>query len=136
MDIIVKLPLAKFEGQLYDSFMTVTHKLCKIVTLILERETWTTEQWATAFLSPRLLQELGHPQSNHIRSRKSLYVSILDLFIQNAMHQTSCHYRISSTDRRSIRKNQPNSRSRSLSPRRLTSTQLAYIPIRNTIYDK
>jgi len=50
MDFIVKLPAAKFNGFLYDSILTITCKLCKVVTLILGREDWTAPEWADAFI--------------------------------------------------------------------------------------
>jgi len=49
LDLVVKLPPSEYEGQEYDSIMTVTDKLTKMSTLILGRENWTAEQWANAF---------------------------------------------------------------------------------------
>ena len=49
IDLIVKLPVAEYEGAKYDSFMMVTDKLSKLATVILGNESWSTEQWANAF---------------------------------------------------------------------------------------
>ena len=50
MDFIVKLPTAKFQGVEYDSILTITCKLCKVVTLLLGREDWTAQEWADTFV--------------------------------------------------------------------------------------
>jgi hypothetical protein len=49
MDMVVKLPVSTYEGTHYDSFMTVTDLLTKMVTLIPGREDWNAEKWANAF---------------------------------------------------------------------------------------
>jgi hypothetical protein len=49
LDLIVKLPESKFGNIYYDTIMTITDKLTKMVTLILGRENWSAVQWADAF---------------------------------------------------------------------------------------
>jgi hypothetical protein len=49
MDLVVKLPESDYEGQHYDSFMTVTDMLTKMVTLIPSRDNWNAEQGANTF---------------------------------------------------------------------------------------
>jgi hypothetical protein len=49
LDLVVKLPDVPFDNNNYDSFMTVTDKLTKMVTIILGREDWNAERWAQAF---------------------------------------------------------------------------------------
>jgi hypothetical protein len=49
LDLVVKLPNAAFDGNMYDSFMTITDKLTKMVTVILGRENWAADRWALAF---------------------------------------------------------------------------------------
>lgn len=49
MDLVVKLPITTYEGSQYDSFMTVTDLLTKMVTLIPGREDWSADKWANAF---------------------------------------------------------------------------------------
>jgi hypothetical protein len=49
LDLVVKLPNAVFENNQYDSFMTITDKLSKMVTVILGREDWNAARWALAF---------------------------------------------------------------------------------------
>jgi hypothetical protein len=49
LDLVVKLPDVLFDGNKYDSFMTITDKLTKMVTIILGREDWSAERWAVGF---------------------------------------------------------------------------------------
>jgi hypothetical protein len=49
MDIVVKPPPCQYEGREYDSFMTVTDLLTKMVTVFPGREDWKADDWANAF---------------------------------------------------------------------------------------
>lgn len=49
LDLIVKLPESKYGNMSYDTIMTITDKLSKMVTLVLGREDWSATQWADAF---------------------------------------------------------------------------------------
>jgi hypothetical protein len=44
LDLVIRLPDAHFENNLYDSFMTITDKLTEMVTVILGREDWNAER--------------------------------------------------------------------------------------------
>jgi transposase InsO family protein len=61
LDLIVKLPESTFENNQYDSLMTITDKLTKMVTLILGRENWSATQWADAFFK-HYYRRWGVPQ--------------------------------------------------------------------------
>jgi len=49
LDLVVKLSEVAFDCNKYDSFMTITDKLTKMVTIILGRENWSADRWALAF---------------------------------------------------------------------------------------
>lgn len=61
LDLIVKLPESKYRDTQYDTIMTITDKLSKMVTLILGRENWTAVQWADAFFK-HYYRRWGIPQ--------------------------------------------------------------------------
>jgi hypothetical protein len=49
LDLVVKLPVCKSRGIDYDSLMTITDKLTKMVTVFPGREDWPAHEWASAF---------------------------------------------------------------------------------------
>jgi len=49
LNLVVKLPPSTYKGNEYDSFMTVTNKLTKMVMLILGWEDWAVEKWTNGF---------------------------------------------------------------------------------------
>ena len=49
LDLIIKLPESTYGNSSYDTIITITDKLTKMVTLILRRENWNAVQWADAF---------------------------------------------------------------------------------------
>jgi hypothetical protein len=57
MDFIVKLPPStpsrgmKPESQVYDSILTITDKLTRLVRLVPGREDWTAKEWAQAYFT-------------------------------------------------------------------------------------
>jgi hypothetical protein len=51
LDLITKLPESAINKSSYDTIMTITDKLTKMVTLIPGRENWDSVQWANSFFS-------------------------------------------------------------------------------------
>jgi hypothetical protein len=59
MDFIVKLPLSslstlshgKWKSQVFDSMLTITEKLTRLVRLVPGREDWSAKEWTEAYFS-------------------------------------------------------------------------------------
>jgi hypothetical protein len=51
LDFITKLPESAIDKSSYDTIMTITDKLTKMVTLIPGRENWDSLQWANSFFN-------------------------------------------------------------------------------------
>ena len=49
VNFVFKLPESKFDNNIYDGFMSCTDLASKMVTLIPGRETYSAENWASAF---------------------------------------------------------------------------------------
>ena len=73
LDMVVKLPICVFKGIQYDSFMSITDKLTKVVTLIEGREDWSAQQWAEAFFD-KYYPRYGVPQ-RMISDRGKVFLS-------------------------------------------------------------
>ena len=73
LDMDVKLPVCVFKGIQYDSFMSITDKLTKVVTLIEGREDWSAQQWAEAFFD-KYYPRYGVPQ-RMISDRGKVFLS-------------------------------------------------------------
>jgi hypothetical protein len=69
LDMVVKLPTCIFKGIEYDSFMSITDKLTKVVTLIQGREDWSAQQWAEACLVREVIPSVWGSTTHDIGSR-------------------------------------------------------------------
>ena len=97
LDLITKLPESRYGNMSYDTIMTITDKLIKMVTLVLRRENWSATQWADAFFKC-YYRHWGIPQKI-ITDRGKIFLSdfwtslfkILrtDLLVTTAYHSQS-----------------------------------------------
>ena len=75
IDFITKLPPCRFQGDGYDSILTITDKVSRAVIFVHGKETWNAENWADIILQ-HVVRRWGIPLSI-ISDRGSVFVSEL-----------------------------------------------------------
>jgi transposase InsO family protein len=75
IDFVVKLPLSRSQGELYDTILTITDKVSKAVIFAPGKETWNADIWADVLLK-EVVRRWGLPLSI-ISDRGSIFVSEL-----------------------------------------------------------
>ena len=106
LDLVVKLPPSKLGDTIYDSFMSITDRLTKWVTVILGREDWSALNWANAFYK-KYYCRWGVPQRILTDRGKvflsDFWTSLFKILRTNLLVTTSYHLQ---TDGQSERTNQ------------------------------
>jgi hypothetical protein len=73
IDFIVKLPLSKHAGDVYDTILTITDKLSRATIFVPGKETWNAPEWADVFFD-KVICRWGLPIAV-ISDRGSIFVS-------------------------------------------------------------